>query len=453
MRNQRSFHILSALFLTAALLACSFGSQILDRDSTPPPGQSATQPGKTSGPIVGTWEELDVPGLTGGENTYLTSVDQMDDDFYISTATGGTGKPETLKQPASIWRTRDGRAWQRVGGPGMGNPANRTLTVHVWRERVYVTASDGRSFSLWASEDGETFQQIQGDWSAEGDASINVIAGKLFLFISNNLGAGLQAWSSEDGERFRMVFDDGLDDPANTHILHFQGLDPVSLDGWTYIGILNLQKGGEIWRTKDGVTWEKSLTGGGGDTSNGGFHPQLVYDGYLYATVPPFNAVNAKGVNVFRTADGRQWDRVVEDGFGLGEHQATWGWMLAYQDVLYLATANDDPRTVDFSPSGFRLWKSLDGEAWEQVGEPGFGNPNNFMLTMNVVRDVFYLGPYNAKDGNQLWRSTDGADWELDFTAPASQTNQGGGIFEVGDSLIFNTNDPEQGIGLWRYGP
>jgi len=453
MKTQRVFRVLYALFVLSALLACSLASQALNSGTTPSPRSSSTEVGRSSRPIVGTWKELDIPGLTNGANTYLISADKLDDYYYISTATGGTGKPETLRQPASIWRTRDGRAWEMVGEPGMGNPGNWTLTVYAWHEGIYVTAYDGRVFSLWASQDGERFQQIQGDWSAEGDASIHVIADKLFLFIGNNLGAGLQAWSSADGKRFEMVFERGLDDPANTHILHFQGLDPISLDGWTYVGILNLEKGGEIWRTKDGATWEKSLTGGAGDKSNGGFHPQLVYHGYLYATVPPFNAINSKGVSLFRTADGKQWEQVVEDGFGVGDHQATWGWMLAYQDVLYLATANDDPRTMNFPPSGFRLWKSLDGKAWQQIGDPGFGNPNNVMLTMNVVHDEFYLGPYNSKDGNQVWRSTDGENWELFFTAPASQTNQGGGIFEVGDSLIFNTNDPEQGIRIWRYGP
>jgi hypothetical protein len=453
MQANRLFRVVTSLITTAVILACSLVTGTLTDEEThtpePPSGNGGSDPLVD---IVGTWEPVVVPGLTDSKITYLIHADKFGDYYYFSTATGGTGSSEN--PPAEIWRTRDGLAWEMVGEPGMGDARNWRFVVLTWHERLYVlTGHYNDFFSIWASDDGETFQQIRGDWSEKGYPSLKVIDDKLFLFIGSHEEDGLQAWSSSDGERFERVFEKGLDDPTNADIVDFFKLEPTSLKGWSYFGIRNLTKGGEIWRTKDGLKWEKSATGGLDDPSNAGFAPQLVFNDYLYVTVPPFNTINSKGVNVFRTADGEQWEKVVEDGFGLGEYQATWAWLMAYHDVLYLLTTNDDPRGYSFTPTGFRMWKSLDGKAWQQVGDPGFGNPNNFMINMNIIRDVFYLGTYNIKDGNQLWRSTDGEKWELFFTASPSETNQGGGIVEVGDSLIFNTNDPVQGVGIWRYGP
>jgi hypothetical protein len=148
---------------------------------------------------------------------------------------------------------------------------------------------------------------------------------------------------------------------------------------------------------------------------------------------------------------------------------------------LYLLTTNDDPRiwgsagvprpssngsesesdnaqsdwsySESFPLTGFRLWKSTDGKSWEQVGDPGFGNSNNFQGIILTIRDVFYLVAFNYHDGNQIWRSTDGENWEVFYTFPASPTNEGGGLVEYMDSLLYHENDIQQGIQYWRYGP
>jgi hypothetical protein len=456
MKTNRLFYVVFVLITATVVLACSFATGILsdEKGSTPEPpfGDGGSDPLVN---IVGTWEPVVVPGLTDSNITYLINYTKFGEYYYFAAGTGGTGKPETLTQPGAIWRTRDGTAWEMVGEPGIGDVRNWHLQVYTWHERLYVTTQKSDTFSLWVSENGETLNQIQGDWSEKGYPSLTVIDDKLFLFIDSHEEDGLQAWYSSDGMQFERVFEKGLDDPTNAGIIGFQSLDTISLKGWTYFGMWNLTKGGEIWRTKDGLKWEKSAVGGLGNPKNSSLAPQLVFNDYLYITVLPYvpNQYNAKGVEVFRTADGEQWEIVVEDGFGLGENQATWAWLMAYHDALYLLTTNNDPRGFSFTPTGFRLWKSLDGKAWQQVGDPGFGNPNNFMLGGNVIRDVFYLAPCNLKDGNQLWRSSDGENWELFFTAPPSETNQGSGLFEVGDSLIFSTNDPVEGIKIWRYGP
>ena len=167
------------------------------------------------------------------------------------------------------------------------------------------------------------------------------------------------------------------------------------------------------------------------------------------------------GMNLLRTDDGKQWENVVEDGFGLGAQQAYRGFLAELDSVLYLVTSNQDPRqwssrsdyTESFKPTGFRLWKAPDGKTWQQVGEPGFGNPNYFDATITTIRGYTYLAATNYRDGNRVWRSSDGQNWEQFFTAPLSPTTSAGAVGELADSLLYVQSDPVQGVQVWRYGP
>ena len=474
METRRVLHVFVALLLAGAILSCSFVTQVFTGGNPKPSGQGTSSEDGGSGqsttggveescePIVGTWKPVVFHGLTGRKNTWIMSSAIFDEYVYSTIATVLSGSLQAGPGTGGeIWRTRDGITWEMVGESGMGNPENVHLIISAWGDRLYVIAQGPQLFSLWVSQDGQAFHQLQGDWPANDGASLHVVNSRLVLFIGN-LEEGLQAWASSDGERFEKVLEGGMEDPTNYHTTSLPSLP--SLKDWSYLGIRNVAKGGEVWRSRDGLSWERSLKGGFDDPSNDYVMPQLTYGDHVYVV-----ALNPNGVNVFRTADGEQWQKVVENGFGLAEHQATSAWLESYKEALYLVTNNDDPRAWGAAPSsaspgtgsgggqgggtGFRLWKAQDGKSWQQVGKPGFGNPNNWSAVMNRHRCVFYLVATNNRDGNQVWRSTDGENWELFFTAPASQTNYGHGLSEMFDGLEYFGYDTANGVQIWRYAP
>jgi hypothetical protein len=430
-------------------------------------------------PIVGEWEQIDITSLTNNKNIVVYSGTLFGAYRYVATQP----KPyNNQTQGAELWRTRDGATWEMVGEPGMGNPENHELRVYVWKDHLYVAANGNYTYSIWESQDGETFQKIrEGDKSQKYLHAILYVVGDHLVLLVMPYQEGVQGWVSADGKNFEKVFDGGMGNPKNFSFCSLTGNELPILNGWSYLCVRNNEDGGEIWRSKDGIEWEKVLTGGYDDATNASVMPEYLFNNYLYAI-----AYNANGVNIFRTDDGKQWKKVVSNGFDIGKNQASMGWFNTYKGDLYLLTTNDDPRiwggigvpkpssngmspdengtapenaqsdwsySESFPLTGFRLWKSTDGKSWEQISDPGFGNPNNFQGIILTIRDVFYLVAFNYHDGNQIWRSTDGENWEVFYTFPASPTNEGGGLVEYRDSLLYHENDIQQGIQYWRYGP
>jgi hypothetical protein len=232
------------------------------------------------------------------------------------------------------------------------------------------------------------------------------------------------------------------------------GYTTASLNGWYYLGIRNEVNGGELWRTRDGRTWEQSLKGGYDDPLNVSLCNLLIHNGHLYIGIPGYYGHDPdRGLEVIRTADGKTWEKVIEDGFGLGETQGYNGSAKVYKETIYILLTNYSPQSGGPTSTGFRLLKSPDGKTWEQVGEPGFGYPNSSSATSHIIRDVFYIVAHNVKDGNQIWRSSDGINWELFNKFPASGTNYGHALVELTDGIEYFEYDTGRGIQIWRYGP
>lgn len=70
------------------------------------------------------------------------------------------------------------------------------------------------------------------------------------------------------GDNFTKVPDGGPGDNWNKAATSPNRLELCALNGRTYTGILNLKSGGEVWRSRDGSDWERSLAGGFGDVKD-----------------------------------------------------------------------------------------------------------------------------------------------------------------------------------------
>lgn len=507
MKTRYGFSIVAAMVTISTLLACSITQILPSKTDSPlksPTGESSEESlkptnessqesqeptdestEKSQEPIVGTWKQIPFQGVGGKSNLGLGgSGIWFGDYFYVGTysmfmpvpvepaspggsgqvappngpvtAGGGQTSPGLVTQApagshgAEIWRTLDGTNWEVVGEPGLGYPDISTFQPILFQERIFVFS--GIKPSLLISKDGETFELVNGEWS-NGDIKYmlqNYIIEDALLVNGISSQKGLQAWLSTDGNSFDKVIEDSLGDLANKQMC---GTTTESLNGWYYLGVRNDVNGGELWRTKNGRTLEKSLAAGFDDPANIYLCSSLIHNGYLYVTIPGYSGHDPKrGVEVIRTADGENWEKVIENGFGLGEEQGYSGRFSVYKDAIYFILTNFPPQSGS-SSTGFRLLKSLDGKTWEQVGEPGFGYPNSYQVTSVIIRGVFYLVTNNHKDGDQIWRSSDGTNWELFFTFPASETNYGNYLAELADGLEYFEFDTSRGIQIWRYGP
>jgi hypothetical protein len=504
MKTRHVWFILVAVVMITTLLACSItqistnktnsqpatptagsseeGQKPTDASAEEHPTPTATSTPENLEPIVGTWKQIPFQGIQGRSNVGLAGYAWFGDYFYAGTfnvfsppvpqpqtSTGGAVPPPGAPGPsagqpsagaaqspeeahgAEIWRTLDGTNWEVIGEPGLGNPEFVSFRPVFFQERVYVFAET--KSSLLVSKNGKTFELVNGEWS-DGDIKYglqNYIIEDALLVSGVSSQKGLQAWLSTDGKAFDAVITDGLGELTNKQLC---GYTSASLDGWYYLGVRNDVNGGQLWRTQNGRTWEQSLKAGYDDPRNVSLCNLLIHNGHLYMSIPGYYGHDPdRGMEIIRTADGETWEKVIENGFGLGEAQGYSGWAKVYKDTIYLMLTNFPPQSGGPASTGFRLLRSLDGKTWEQVGKPGFGYPNSISATSHVIRGLLYIVTHNLKDGNQIWRSSDGTSWELFHTFPASETNYGHALAELADGIEYFEYDMGRGVQIWRYGP
>lgn len=358
-----------------------------------------------------------------------------------------------------IWRTKNGDQWEKIGPDGLGNSNNSGLLLFIFRDSLYAgTYNDEDGAEIWISSDGINFKKIVsgglGDKDNVGIGIPIIFNGKLLVPVQNgNLGSikdGAEIWISEDGEHFQRSIKGGLGERSNFLIYFlaqpfeqhkYIGFQAIIFNGYVYLGTYN-PTGGEIWRSKDGVNWEKMIDEGFGDTGNIAVHPDRVFRDKLYVV-----SFNLNGLNVFRSNDGKVWEKVVENGFGAGKYENNFGVLNEINGSLYLSTFSTP------AIGAFQIWKSNDGKNWTQVGLTGFGNKNNHGAGISLLSDGFlYVSTLNAFDGLEVWKSRDGLNWEMIFKEEAvSKTHTGGGIVELNNHLYMYIYDSVEGMEIWKY--
>ena len=443
-----------AFVLAAAVCLLSMAALALAEQASVP------LPGKTNG-----WTQVIKAGFTDPNNSYAASFAKYKGYLYLSTIANKSGTPYSGsdKMGGDILRSEDGVSWEQLGEPGLGNPRNSTFRFMVFKDKLYAISDNlnDHGLEIWVTSDGSKFTQIEEGGFGDKDsmtAQPLVFNGRLILGV-NNSTTGAQIWVSDDGKSFRQVVAGGMGGKNNSAISTLAAADDPALvfKGNLYVGAANLQEGGEIWRTADGLEWERVAAKGLERSGNILLTPCLVFQDQLYA-VGWDGDPDVEGIEVYRTSDGTTWEKVVSDGFGLGGERNVLGALAEYKGELYLTTNTWDPRILNpdqpserVAPEGFQLYKSTDGKEWTQVGEDGFGADSSIMAYMAVFGEDAYLGVYDYRLGNQLWRSSDGTNWNLMFQAPVpSWFDEGGGPIEFQGHLFWSDNDLKRGFELWR---
>lgn len=238
-----------------------------------------------------------------------------------------------------------------------------------------------------------------------------------------------------------------------TVIIEFKG--KLYVGTWnTPIGSLKdpFRKGAEIWRY-DGKQWEPVVgddapfvKGGFGNFNNAGIASMEVFNGYLYAGTMNWGYSFFGGCEIWRTQDGLQWERVVAHGFKqnmsisdlLKGVSNTYIWnMEVFQNQLYVGTFNSCYKFFSNKGMGCQLWRTSSGENWTKVDLPsgfegvyqdGFGDPENYGIrTMAVYNDELYVGTAAnlvLDNGFEIWKYN-GINWTPVISAKAPGARPG----------------------------
>ena len=143
------------------------------------------------------------------------------------------------------------------------------------------------------------------------------------------------------------------------------------------------------------------------------------------------------GGELLRSDDGEQWEAVAEPGFGDPNNHDIYG-LVGFRDMLYAGTYNGVYQRMKLSlpVSGGQVWRSGDGRHWKCVVGDGFGDPQNQdMFNFVEFNDHLYVGTYHAVGGAEIWRSPDGSKWVRVFKANSPQQDYIRAFAKIGQKL------------------
>ena len=151
--------------------------------------------------------------------------------------------------------------------------------------------------------------------------------------------------------------------------------------------------------------WQQVNINGFGDPVNIAVFAMEIFEDQLYTSSGSW----VIGAQVWRMEGDGSWAAVSEPGFGEAYTRTNPAVveMAVFEGQLYAGTGW-------WTGAAGQLWRSPDGETWEQIGEPGFGDIDNISLApLGVFDGMLYVGAQNDVDGMEIWGSASGdkGDW------------------------------------------
>ncbi len=153
------------------------------------------------------------------------------------------------------------------------------------------------------------------------------------------------------------------------------------------------------------------------------------------------------GARIYRSTDGNTWVKVNNDGFGHVALNAIVDFQ-SFNGQLYASTADDDPVPAQTA----EIWRSANGVAWNQSGNDGLGNANNFLFyELTVFNNQLYVGSFDDNNGADLFRTADGTNWNNVVNDGFGDANNTAifGLYSFGGWLWAGTGNVN-GAQIWR---
>ncbi len=334
--------------------------------------------------------------------------------------------------------------WEKVFTvPNFGN-YQLIWAVEPFKDKLYIAMADfTEGMTLYRSANGKDWEPANEPGFGFGfeypvSWDMAVYEGKMYVSVHSQgyydtLGRIMR---SEDGLNWEMVFE-VADDPINAHYPAAFG----EFKGMIYVAV-DAADSSEIWRSPHGDpgTWEKVLT-----VQSFGFGAPLVsFKGYAY--VSGGDGITGQ-VGVWRSADGVSWERVgtnvVDDPSNFRD-----GTLAVFNDSLYLSTYNWN---------GARIYVTKDGLNWETVVVDGFGDPTVFEIAGLIVYkgDLYACGTaydsmgtpsarvYRSHTGKPgTWEQIPTESWGISGTERMQQSVFKGGLYIANWNLWWDVNYP-----------
>ncbi|MFA6428266.1 MAG: IPT/TIG domain-containing protein [Candidatus Buchananbacteria bacterium] len=172
-----------------------------------------------------------------------------------------------------------------------------------------------------------------------------------------------------------------------------------------YVSTDSLVDGAKLYRSTDGTTWNDTsvISAGFGDSQNINLTAASIFKDQLY-----LGTSNVNGGQIWRTADGQAWQQVVGNtgvlagGFG-NKFNDQINTLAVYKDYLYAGTHNNGQA---------ELWRTANGTTWEKVNVVNLATSNIYINSLQVVGNDLFFGTNNGNNLAEVWRTQDGTVWE-----------------------------------------
>jgi len=157
----------------------------------------------------------------------------------------------------------------------------------------------------------------------------------------------------------------------------------------------------QLWRTANGVDWDQILPDGFGDANNQGASAMIVWGGYLYV-----GTTNLNGAQILRSDDGANWSLTAMNGPWTNNRAVT-DFAIA-GSMLVVGTENE--------VTGGEIWKTEDGTTWTQMMFGGFQNlSNRAVASLEWFSGRLYAGTFKESalynQPGEIWWTDDFMNW------------------------------------------
>jgi sugar lactone lactonase YvrE len=348
--------------------------------------------------------------------------------------------------------------WVQTNINGFGERANQSIsTMSEFGGQLYAGMMNwgGNGAQLWRTGDGLSWTSVMTNgFGNPSNGAIDYLAefkGNLYAGTYNwdsaiNFPRGGEIWRSGDGVAWSPVITGGLHEPLNIEVFSLAVFsDSLYAGTWIYTPTYGM----EVWRssTGDSEDWTKLASNGfnddGGNRAVGAFS---VFSNSLFAGT--YNS--ATGAEVWRTTDGTDWSQVNADGFGDSGALSVFS-MAVFGDHLYAGVAHK-------VGAGAEIWRcqACDGADWLPVADNGFGNANTRgFRALRVFNGFLYAVVGNTDAGMEVWRSQNGADWlQVGYTGFGDSNNappySGSGVAAFNNRLYIGTQNSANGGEIWK---
>lgn len=353
--------------------------------------------------------------------------------------------------------------WRQVNINGFGQLPNRISALTTFGGQLYAGAynQSGGGAQLWRMDAGGAWAPIItngfGITRNVGIDHMTAFNGQLYAGIWSDTVNGGEIWRSNDGQDWARVVSEGFGDPTNTEVIRLAVFsNALYAATWSR----NTAHGLEIWRSSDGQNWSQVVSNGLGDVTNRVGLTMEVFNGALYAGTYSWDDATQKpaGCEVWRTADGASWTRVITDGLGsMGCYSLAS--MAVFQDYLYAGTGIWDSTTSTY-PGG-EIWRCSaasgcdEATDWTSVATKGFNNPNNYgVWALTESGSYLYAVANNFTTGMEVWRTADGTDWAQVSAGGFGDSNNAGTYWDssiavYSNRLYIGTTNSANGGEIW----